>query len=437
MIAAMIEREVIRFIKEEKLFSSTDPVLVALSGGADSVALLRILHSAGYRCEAAHCNFHLRGEESDRDETFVRQLCQSLDIPLHTIDFNTTTYAAERHISIEMAARELRYDWFEKLRKEQEAAVITVAHHRDDSVETMLLKLLRGTGIAGLQGIRPRNGAIVRPLLCVDREEILHYLQSIGQTYVTDSSNLEDTYTRNKIRLRLLPLLQEINPSVKSTLLETGQHLKEVADIYNRYIEEARQRIATPQGICIDALLKETSPQTILFEILHPLGFTTTQIDNILRSLDGQAGKQFVCKEWRVIKDRDILLIEKRVMQEEDALPPFQLLREEHAYGPDFHIPKEKHIACFDADKLSGEIHCRQWQAGDLFVPFGMKGKKLVSDYLTDRKFSLLEKERQWVLCCNEQIVWIIGERTDNRFRVDATTKRVILYTLITPVEKK
>ena len=200
----MIQQRVIRYIEKEHLFSPDDKLLVALSGGADSVALLRVLHTAGYQCEAAHCNFHLRGEESNRDEQFVRQLCQKYGIRLHTIDFNTTQYATEKRISIEMAARELRYNWFEKIKEECGAHVIAVAHHQDDSVETMLLNLIRGTGITGLLGIRPRNGAIVRPLLCINREEIIRYLQQIGQDFVTDSTNLEDEYTRNKIRLNLL-----------------------------------------------------------------------------------------------------------------------------------------------------------------------------------------------------------------------------------------
>ena len=195
----MIQQRVTKYIEKEHLFSPDDKILIALSGGADSVALLYILHTAGYHCEAAHCNFHLRGKESDRDELFVRQLCERMEIHLHTIDFNTTQYATEKHISIEMAARELRYQWFEKIRKEYQADVIAVAHHQDDSIETILLNLIRGTGITGLLGIRPRNGAIVRPLLCINREEIIRYLQNIGQDYVTDSTNLEDEYTRNKI----------------------------------------------------------------------------------------------------------------------------------------------------------------------------------------------------------------------------------------------
>ena len=426
----MIQQRVTKYIEKEHLFSPDDKILVALSGGADSVALLYILHTAGYHCEAAHCNFHLRGKESDRDELFVRQLCERMEIHLHTIDFNTTQYATEKHISIEMAARELRYQWFEKIRKECQADVVAVAHHQDDSIETILLNLIRGTGITGLLGIRPRNGTIVRPLLCINREEIIRYLQNIGQDYVTDSTNLEDEYTRNKIRLNLLPLMQEINPSVKNSLIETSIHLNDVATIYNKVIDEAKTRIITPEGIRIDALLDEPAPDAFLFETLHPLGFNSAQIKDIANSLHGQSGKQFVSKEWRVIKDRNLLLLET-IQPEDGPALPYQLIKEEREFTPDFRIPREKETACFDADKLNEEIHCRKWQAGDTFIPFGMTGKKKISDYLTDRKFSISQKERQWVLCCGERIAWLIGERTDNRFRIDETTKRVIIYKIV------
>ena len=305
----MEKKKIAQYIEQEKLFSLKDKVLVTLSGGADSVALLRLLLDMGYTCEAAHCNFHLRGDESDRDEMFVRKLCLQLEIPLHIRHFQTTEEAAKRHISIEMAARELRYAWFEELRLQQGADVIAVAHHKDDSVETLLLNLIRGTGINGLLGIRPKNGKIVRPLLCLDRKEITEYLQGIGQTYVTDSTNLQDEYTRNKIRLNLLPLMQEINPSVKESLLRTAEHLNDAALLYNKGIEEGKQKVQTGQSIRIATLLEEPAPETLLFEILSPLGFNGTQIKDIFTSLSGQPGKIFLSKDWRVVKDRDLLLV--------------------------------------------------------------------------------------------------------------------------------
>ena len=415
-----------KYIEEKQLFTLHDKVLVALSGGADSVALLRVLLVLGYHCEAAHCNFHLRGEESDRDERFVNELCKGLGVTLHVTHFDTVAYASRHHVSIEMAAREMRYDWFEQLRKERGIAVIAVAHHRDDSVETFLLNLIRGAGINGLKGISPHNGCIVRPLLEVSRQDILDYLRCLRQGYVTDSTNLQDEYTRNKIRLNLLPMMQEINPSVKESIFNTAEHLSEVSIIYKKSIEEATKRVQTTEGICIDALMQETAPETLLFEILYPLGFNAAQIRDIYRALEGQPGKTFSSEHWRVVKDRKYLLIEAYQQVEQPLLA-----MEKYSLTPDFIIPRDKEVACFDADKLLHPLSLRLWQQGDVFTPFGMKGRKKVSDYMTDRKFSLLRKEQQWVLCCGKDIIWLVGERTDNRFRVDSSTQRVLIIHII------
>ena len=415
-------KKIAQYIDQEKLFTREDKILVTLSGGADSVALLRLLLAMGYTCEAAHCNFHLRGDESVRDEMFVRELCLQLEVPLHVQHFQTTEEAEKRHISIEMAARELRYAWFEQLRLQQGANVIAVAHHKDDSVETLLLNLIRGTGINGLLGIRPKNGNIVRPLLCLDRKEITEYLQEIGQSYVTDSTNLQDEYTRNKIRLNLLPLMQEINPSVKESLLRTAEHLNDAALLYKKGIEEGIQRVRTAKGIHIGTLIHEPAPKTLLFEILYPLGFNATQVEDICRALEGQPGKVFTSGHWRVVKDREYLLIETC----QQATQP-TLTMEEHILTPDFIIPRDKTVACFDADKLMLPLSLRLWQKGDYFIPFGMKGRRKISDYMTDRKFSLLRKEQQWVLCCGNDIIWLVGERTDNRFRIDENTRKALI----------
>lgn len=403
-------------------------MLVALSGGADSVALLRLLLGLGYDCEAAHCNFHLRGAESDRDEAFATRLCRKQGVVLHVAHFQTEAVARRRHISIEMAARELRYEWFEEQRKACGAEKIAVAHHRDDSVETFLLNLIRGTGINGLRGIRPRNGRIVRPLLCLDRQEITDYLKRIRQEYVTDSTNLHDDYTRNKIRLDLLPLMQTLNPSVKRSILLTAEHLDDAAAIYDKGIEEAKRRVVTADGeIDIPALQQETASCTLLFEMLHPLGFNATQVRKIYQALNGQPGKRFTSSTgWLVVKDRDRLLITDTTTEPDDGEKPV-LRMEEMAYTTDFVIPRDKGTACFDADKLHHPLSLRRWEKKDSFVPFGMKGTKLISDYLTDRKFSLLQKSRQWVLCCGDDIIWVVGERPDNRFRIDRSTKRVLM----------
>lgn len=424
----MLMKKVKEFIEKEDLFSKQDKILVALSGGADSVALTRILITLGYHCEAAHCNFELRGEESDRDEDFVRNFCRSLNIKCHSIHFETRRYAAQQSISIEMAARELRYNWFSKICEESDCQVVAVAHHKDDSVETMLLNLIRGTGINGLLGIRPKNGNVVRPLLCASRQEVVEYLHRMNQTYVTDSTNLEDEYTRNKIRLNLLPLMEEINPSVKDGLVKTASYLNDISKVYQQAIKESIDRIfITPEKeISIEKLMNEPAPQALLFEVLSPLGFNSTQVEEVYGSLNGQPGKRFISSQWQVVKDRDLLLIEK--VKTANDKP--QIIFEEVLFTKEFVIPKDKNTACFDANKFKGVISIRKWEKGDYFIPFGMKGKKLVSDFMTDSKFSLLKKEQQWVLSCNDQIAWLIGERTDNRFRIDDSTQKVIIAKL-------
>ncbi|WP_321426868.1 tRNA lysidine(34) synthetase TilS [uncultured Bacteroides sp.] len=427
----MFHLQIAQYIEKEKLFGLKDKVLIALSGGADSVALLRVMVYLGYTCEAAHCNFHLRGEESERDESFVRRLCKKMNVPLHVIHFDTSGYAAQHQVSIEMAARELRYDWFEKLRKEQNADVIAVAHHRDDSVETLLLNLIRGTGINGLTGIHPKNNHVVRPLLTVSREDILAYLKGMEQDYVTDSTNLQDEYTRNKIRLNLLPMMETINPSIKSSLFSTASHLLDASVIYNKVIEEGKERVLTEEGISIEKLLAEPSPRALLFEILYPLGFNSAQADDIFLSLDRQSGRRFFSSSWMVVRDRTHLLIKDVSLQAAETEDKPVIKEERFPYTTEFVIPRDKKTACFDADKINNPFTLRKWKAGDKFVPFGMKGKKNVSDYLTDAKFSILEKENMYVLCSGEQIVWLVGERTDNRFRIDKDTKNVLLLRLI------
>ena len=424
----MLMQKVKEFIEKEDLFSKQDKILVALSGGADSVALTRILITLGYHCEVAHCNFELRGEESDRDEDFVRNFCRSLNIKCHSIHFETRRYAAQQSISIEMAARELRYNWFSKICEESDCQVVAVAHHKDDSVETMLLNLIRGTGINGLLGIRPKNGNVVRPLLCASRQEVVAYLHRMNQTYVTDSTNLEDEYTRNKIRLNLLPLMEEINPSVKDGLVKTASYLNDISKVYQQAIKESIDRIfITPEKeISIEKLMNEPAPQALLFEVLSPLGLNSTQVEEVYGSLNGQPGKRFISSQWQVVKDRELLLIEK--VKTANDKP--QIIFEEVLLTKDFVIPKDKNTACFDANKFKGVISIRKWEKGDYFIPFGMKGKKLVSDFMTDSKFSLLKKEQQWVLSCNDQIAWLIGERTDNRFRIDDSTQKVIIAKL-------
>ena len=431
-----MKEQIQQYIIQHQLLSGEKPVVVGISGGADSVALLHILVSLGYKCIAAHCNFNLRGDESSRDEQFTTDFTQRLQVPLCKISFETNKYAQENRLSVEMAARELRYRWFEELLNTYDADAVAVAHHRDDSVETLLINLTRGSGLTGLTGIKPKNGNVVRPLLCVSREDIYAYIENNGLEYVTDSSNSSDIYTRNFIRLKVIPLLEEINPSVKASLARTANHLYDASLIYNHSIEEARKVIIQNNRLSISALLSFPAPATILYEMLKPYGFSRTVCESIFTVLDKDSGKIFYSSTHRLLKDRSDLLIDvlsgedNRAylinLEDDNVDLPVELKPEIVVIKEDYQIEKDKKFAYFDFDKLSFPLVLRHWQEGDWFVPFGMKGKKKISDYFSDKKFSLFDKEKTWLLCSGQDVIWIVGERTDNRYRIEKTTKRVL-----------
>lgn len=428
--------KVAKFIEQKGLLAPGSKVLVALSGGADSVVLLMVLKKLGYSCHAIHCNFHLRGEESMRDENFVRTLCHRHNIPLFVTDFDTKGYAAEKGISIEMAARELRYDAFEKLRSETAAAAIAVAHHRDDSAETLLLNLLRGTGIKGLHGIQPKNGYIIRPLLCVGRKEITEYLEWRGEGYVTDSTNLETDFTRNKIRLEILPLMQQINPSAAESIAQTAERVSEAEKVYAKAISESIARVKQDNIIDIEKLKEEPSPQAVIYEILQPLAFNAAQIKDIAEAINGDSGRTFSNGRWDVIKDRNTLII---VPSDRSSLQPTEISAGSVTTTTqgtltctlqtfDGNIIKEKNVATIDATRAEQPLTLRHWQQGDRFTPFGMRGSKLLSDYMTDRKMSIIEKEQQLVVTdATGRIVWVVGERLAAQCATDNHTKEVII----------
>ena len=433
----MFQAKVERFIQRHGLLTGKRLVLVGLSGGADSVALLGVLVRLGYPCRALHCNFHLRGDESDRDEVFARQFADSLGVPFLKVDFDTRGYAAIHQESIEMAARSLRYRWFEEQRQAFDAEAIAVAHHRDDSVETLLMNLLRGSGIRGLGGIRPRNGQVVRPLLAVSRAEIEEWLQTQGWDYVTDSSNLSDAYTRNFIRLRVLPLLEQLNPAARETIARSAAHLSAAEQLYAYTVEEARKAVfVTADSLSIEALMRYPSPETLLYEWLRPLGFSRIVVGELFESLTGLSGKQFYSATHQVLKDRDRLYIAP--LQEPSAWQPieipvatgeltqplrlsFQLMER----TSDFQLERASDAAYFDAEKLPGRLTLRLPQTGDWFVPFGMRGRKKLSDFFADQKMNRWEKLRQPLLCAGESIVWVVGRRADDRFRVEEETKMI------------
>ena len=426
------------YIENHNLLLLNDTVIVGLSGGADSVALLHILAQLNYSCIAAHCNFHLRGDESYQDEIFAQQIATSLQIPFYKKDFDTIDYAGRKHISVEMAARELRYEWFEELRITYNAQAIAVAHHQDDSVETVLLNLIRGTGIRGLTGIRPKRDSLIRPLLEITRQEILDWLHQQNIPYRTDSSNLSDEYTRNFIRLHILPMLETLNPSAGKAIARTASHLSEVEAIYTDFIEKERKRLIDErQRINIAGLMQSVAPQTVLYELLKPFGFTRLVSESVYNSLTGESGKVFYApaSDYQLVKDRDFLLLTSRLtkadtvytIQADDIIEtPIRIKTQKVEKTPDFQIDKSNSVASFDFDKLTFPLTLRIWRKGDWFVPFGMKGRKKLSDYFNDHKFDRNRKDRTWLLCSGSDIIWIVGERPDDRYRIDKSTKTVL-----------
>ena len=416
-----------RYIEKYKLLKSSELYLVALSGGADSVALLLLLKNAHFNVHAAHCNFHLRGEESDRDEAFCVELCKGLGVELHRAHFDTREYAELHKVSIEMAARELRYKWFEQLREDIGAAGICVAHHRDDSVETVLLNLVRGTGLRGLTGIQPRNGHILRPLLCVSRAEIEAFLAEKGQKYVTDSTNLKADVQRNIVRLEVLPLLRKLNPAVAENIQRTAEYLSEAQQVLNVAIA----RFNDSNVLNISDIETYGSSEYLTFEWLKKYGFNGDQVRQILDADTG--GIVHSEQGYDVLKDRGRLIVEP-------TLDPFNPMRipEEGTYvlGENMrlsvrkkpvYVSKEPNIATLDAAKVRFPLTVRRVEEGDWMQPYGMKGRKLLSDLMTDLKMTVFEKRRQLVVVDSQGvIVWSIGLRIADFVAVSDVTKTVI-----------
>ncbi len=414
-----MKRRVDLYIRNRQLLSRERLLLVALSGGADSVALLCVLQELGYRLHALHCNFHLRGEESNRDEAFVTRLCQKRNIPITIRHFTTQEYALEHHVSIEMAARDLRYEWFHSQAESLGAQGVAVAHHRDDQAETLLLNLLRGTGLRGLAGMWSQHEGILRPLLCVGRQDILHYLASIGQDYVTDSTNLERDALRNRIRLDVLPLLQTLNPQATANLSSLCDIMQGSLPYYHEGIREAMsQRGITAQEFGRQWLTGTPEADVLLHEWLRPMHFNATQQTEMQAAASSTSGRIWESDTHRVLLDRLSLVAERK--EEASQMP---VIEEEIV---DAMQPADARTAYFDADLLPHPLHTRHTERGDRMVPFGMRGWKLVSDLMTDRKFNRFQKERQCVVTCGEDIIWLVGVRSDNRFRVTSSTTRIL-----------
>lgn len=437
-----------------------DALLVALSGGADSVALLLALHELGYPLHALHCNFELRATASDGDEAFCRRLCRAYDIPVSVKHFRTRSYAQRHGISVEMAARDLRYQWFAEVASTQGAQAVCVAHHRDDNIETLLLNLIRGTGIHGLTGmksistlnVKPTtlNLKVLRPLLSLSRADIEAWLTERDQTWVTDHTNLDpDAALRNKIRLQLLPLMEEMNPRVRENLADTACRLAEAEALMGDAVRDIRFEVSQPDGsLSVSALKQATSSQTVLHEILHPRGYTAEQVRDIHDTMEGESGKLWESRQGhRLLRDRGRLLMQDtddtaaKGVGEGTYLPldglyegPYglrMLIRRQAIDPATFEIPRDVHTACFDLEKLTLPLGLRLAREGDRFQPFGMSGTRLISDLMTDHKLSLFDKERQLLVCSGDRIVWVVGLRAAAGFEVDMNTRHVITLTLL------
>ena len=437
-----------RFIASEHLLRVDALYLVALSGGADSVALLLCLKELGYRVEAVHCNFQLRGEESMRDERFCEELCQHENIPLHKVHFDTQSYADLHKVSIEMAARELRYRYFFQLKEALKAEGICVGHHKEDSVETVLINLVRGTGLSGLMGIRPRKNDIIRPLLCVTRQEIEDYLRRHASTFVTDSTNLVDDVVRNKIRLNVLPQLAEINPSVTEAILTTANHLSDVEAIVQESLKEALGKavyfFSSESSVSQSSMSKHPfqldlttvrafpSPAYLLFYILKPLGFSSSQIAEMVSHLDGQTGQLWYSSTHELTHDRGFFMVLPREEGEPRTLvipetgryvydEQLSLRLTERTLAPSSTVAFSKNptIVDLDASSIRFPLTLRRVAEGDRFTPLGMRGSQLVSDFLTNLKRNRFEKRNQLVLLdATGTILWILGLRINDHFKL-------------------
>lgn len=425
-------------LQEDFHFLKSAKILVAVSGGVDSVVLTHLCKRSGLNIALAHCNFNLRGKESDKDHDFVQNLAEQWNLRIFHHKFDTEAYAEKHKLSVQMAARELRYAWFENLRKRENFDYIFTAHHANDDLETFLINLLRGTGLDGLTGIPLQNDFVIRPLLNNSRAEIEKYALENKLSWREDSSNASTKYLRNKIRLEIVPQLQEMNPQVLQSFQKTKHHLGQSSQLVEDYISVIFSRIAseTEFGYSFNIKLLKTIPHTkaVMYELFKSFGFS--EWNDVIDLLDAQSGKVIYSNSHRLIKDREELLLTKIPSEEnfEYEIPE----GEDHIMLPmgTFRLEKVKKLSkvnkrtiFVDRAKLDFPLKIRKWKKGDYFHPFGMGGSKKISSYFKDKKLSLPEKENCWLLCSKNQIVWVIGYRPDERFKVDPDSAEILKIT--------
>ncbi|WEK33606.1 MAG: tRNA lysidine(34) synthetase TilS [Candidatus Pseudobacter hemicellulosilyticus] len=424
------------FIEQYRLFTPADPLLLTVSGGLDSVVLCQLCAEAGYRFTIAHCNFQLRNEESTRDQQFVEQLAARYQAPLLVKAFDTKGYATEKQLSIQLAARELRYQWFHEV----STGKILTAHHLDDSIETLLMNFFKGTGISGLHGILPQQGRVVRPLLFARKEELAVFAAANKLSWVEDSSNASDKYSRNYLRHQILPVLQQQYPSLTQNLAGNLERFREIELLYQQSIDQYKKRLLEPRGaeVHIPVLkLKQTVPvATVLYELLRPYGFSPAQTTEVVALLDSGSGKYVSSPSHRILRNRQWLIIAplaaetaRHILVEEgDRTVDFVQGRLQVQTLP--HTgqtpPATAGIACLDADQVRFPLLLRPWKTGDYFYPLGMTKKKKVARFLIDQKVSRTDKEKVWVLEMDKKIVWVVGHRIDNRFKLRPDSRQVL-----------
>jgi tRNA(Ile)-lysidine synthase len=436
--------EFLKYIELNNLAGKGDRILMAVSGGIDSMVMADLFIKGGFNVGIAHCNFCLRGEESEKDELLVKDLAIKHNIPFYPVRFNTSAYAAEKKISIQMAARELRYEWFEKIRVENAFTSVAVAHNMNDNAETLLLNLTRGTGIAGLTGIKNRSGNIIRPLLFADRKSISGYCAENLINFREDASNSGTKYARNKIRHLVIPELEKINPSVVETLNETTERMASTNSIVNYFTDRQRNKLISSSAGKLSVKIRSLKPyldnRTLIYELFKPFGITGTLADDLISIAGGDTGSQVFTESHRFLRNRGEILItpvneikdENYLINNPEEIASLSFVKSvqmiDKAVG--FKIPRAKESACLDLDKISFPVEIRKWAPGDYFFPLGMTKKKKLSDYFIDARISRIDKEKILVMESGGKICWIVGERMDDRFKVTGTTRRILFIKL-------
>lgn len=445
-----MQSQFVDYIRSHNLATDQDRILLGVSGGIDSMSMLHLFIRSGFSIAVAHCNFGLRGEESDGDEMLVRRTCLLNGLNCHSVRFETEEFAREKKLSIQVAARQLRYEYFDKLCEEHKYTRIAIAHNLDDVAETMLINLTRGTGIKGLTGISPQNGKIIRPLLFAKRNEIEKYATDHAIAYRTDSSNLSVKYKRNFIRHKILPELESLNPSVKESIASTARHMQEAWSFIEGNLKAIRERVLSERNdeimFSINELRAIVGGKLLLMEELTSYGFSPRTIDQVYALIDAQPGTHINSGTHTITRDRDYLILSPLRLNPEEAISigcscqriehPFSLQFEQLPNEPALAIPRDKNTAALDFDRLQFPLTLRTWQDGDRFVPLGMDKLKKISDFLIDQKIPLNEKKRVKVIISGNDIVWVVGMRIDNRYRVTDKTARICLIRSIAKPKK-